>query len=155
MTGCQLQKKFSGVAVVVVDDHERPVLLADATSEAYAADGARLEFDRQRREVAYGAPYGVLVSPERVRLFNGAGIEPIAEFPTASILGPYTPGASLTYASPRFLVCLAEAWLSDVAYGWSGKDVPACELLEQIGLADKLRAGTSHVAPDERGGLRP
>ncbi|MBI2300875.1 MAG: hypothetical protein HYU66_18350 [Armatimonadetes bacterium] len=149
------RSRFSGVAVVVVDEQAQPVLFADAADEGYAADGARLELDRRRRTVAAGAPYGLLVSPDRMRFFNGSGPEPVAEVPTQDILGVYSRTADLQHAAPRYLVCLVEAWLSDAAWGWRGQPVPGSELLERLGLGAKLRDGTAHVAPDDRGGLRP
>lgn len=147
--------RLSGVEVVVVDEHERPLVLADATDESYAADGARELFNARRQTVGDGVPYGLLVSPACIRVFNGAGSEPVARLDTAEVLRAYDPELQPGHVAPRYLVCLVEAWLSDLAYRWRGEPVPGEQTLTALGLTEKLRAGAAHVVPDERGGLRP
>jgi hypothetical protein len=133
------------MTVVVVDADQQPVLLAAAADELAAANGAGERIcDRPA-----GVAYGLLVSPSTIALFNGAGRDPIAQWPT-DILAAYHPDLRLWPRNPRALMALLEAWLSDVAYGWSGQTPPGGETFEAIGLAERLRrAGPAHVHPDE------
>ncbi len=138
--------------VVFVDPAERPQLVVLAASELDAVNGAA---ERLRvRSDSLGSPFALLVSDARVRILNG-GATPLAELDLAELLARYHTEPSPWSRSPGYLLCLVEAWLSDLAYGWAGAPVPAAELLERIGLADRLRAGTACVVPDEQGSLRP
>jgi hypothetical protein len=146
----------SGVTLVVVDADQRPLMVADAADERAAANGASEVLRAQCRTLGRGAPYALLVSPTTIRIFNGAGPEAVVQLSTPDVLGSYHAEWSLWRHSPRYLIALAEAWLSDLAWGWRGRPAPGSEALEAIGLAAKLRrAAPSHVHPDEDGGLRP
>ena len=130
--------------------------IADAASERAAANGASEDLRGRCRATGSGAPYGLLVSPETIRIFNGAGPEPLISLATSEVLASYHSAWHLWRHTPRYLITLVEAWLSDLAWGWRGESVPGAASLEAIGLAAKLRqAAPSHVHPDEHGGLRP
>lgn len=139
--------------VALVDASDKLVVLAYAASEAEAANGAVERLRRRCLELG-GSPFAVLASDQAVRIHNGAG-PPLAVVPTAELLARYHSEASPWQLSSRYLLCLLEAWLSDLAYGWGAAPAPAAESLERIGLAARLRAGTSSVIPDENGSLRP
>jgi hypothetical protein len=144
------------VTLVVVDAAQRPLLVADAADERAAANGASEVLRSRCRETGRGAPYGLLVSPETIRIFNGAGPEPLLSLATRDVLAAYHPSGRSWRHTPRYLITLVEVWLSDLAWGWRGGVVPGADSMEAIGLADKLRAAApSHVHPDEQGGLRP
>lgn len=142
----------AGMTLVVVDFEQRPLLVAAAAEELAAANGAG---DALRHRCA-GIGYGLLISPSSIRLFNGTGDEPLASWSTLEVLGSYHPGFAQMQSTPLAMMTLVEAWLSDLAYGWSGRPIPGGDTFERIGLATKLRSSVpAHVHPDERGSLRP
>lgn len=141
-----------GMTLVVVDSDQQPLMVAAAADELAASNGAGDALRHRCR----GIGYGLLVSPSSIRLYNGTGDEPLASWSTAEVLGNYHPLYTQWQSTPLALMTLVEAWLSDLAFGWSGRPVPGSDDFERIGLGRKLRAASpAHVHPDERGGLRP
>ncbi|NUQ00471.1 MAG: hypothetical protein HUU35_11520 [Armatimonadetes bacterium] len=141
-----------GMAFVVVSEAEQPLVAVLATDEPHAAAGhePQAEFEALRRQ----APYALVVSPAVLRLYDSAG-EALGSLATAAVLTSYHRGFRDWRATPRYLVTLVEAWLSDLAYGWRDEPPPGEALLESVGLVALLRGGALHVMPDEQGNLRP
>ncbi len=134
-------------SVAVVDADQRPVLWLQVVTEDLP-DGRRPKTDPQR----VAAPFTMVVSPNQVWLFNGAA-EATARFATPPIVARYQPNGPPRVGSRRLMTVL-EAWLTDLALGWTELPPPGLEAVEAAGLLDRLRQETWHVAPDELG-FRP
>ncbi len=142
--------------LVVVDGSERPLLVADTADEVAAANGASDRLRQRCAEVRGGARFGILVSPAVIRIFQAGSDEPVLKLATAEILGSYHPTWHLWQRESRHLMTLVEAWLSDLAWGWRGGEVPGEAQLAALGLVAELRgAQPLHVHLDEEGSLRP
>lgn len=140
----------SGVAIV--DPDSRPVVYAAAVgcADESAAGAVRTALAARGHQPRWL----LLVDPQRVAFWQ-AGRQPVADFATDDLVRHYHTDASPWQVSPSLLLTFLEAWLSDLAYGWSESEPPGLAACREAGLLDALSDDAMHVIPDDGGSLRP
>ncbi|MDQ3814447.1 MAG: hypothetical protein M3347_10910, partial [Armatimonadota bacterium] len=92
----------------------------------------------------------MLVDRQMIQIFRWDGEKlsgPLFQAPTASVLSFYDPEFEAKEIFEYYLGKLVEAWLRDIAYHWKSENPPYYAHLVAIGLAEKLRAGTTVTEP--------
>lgn len=141
-----------GFGIVVLDDREQPHLYVALATDDGPADASRLAACRQQAAVA--PSFVMLVSAGVIRVYDQHD-RLAARLDTGEVLRVYHADFEPWRATPRYLICLLEAWLSDLACGWRGGPPPGLDQLRAAGLAEPLSGSVHHVVPDESGSLRP
>jgi hypothetical protein len=69
--------------------------------------------------------------------------EPIETFKTGDILKLYDEKFDKKQILKPYLITLVEAWLGDLSYNWKWENPPASNQLDEIGLLQKIKSGTT------------
>ncbi len=141
-----------GGGVAIVDGNERPLLYAVAVAQGDESTVSAIRADLTRR--GHQPPWLLLVDPGRITFWDPEA-RAVAGFETAELVDHYHSEPSPWQPTPSLLLTFVEAWLSDLAYGWSESEPPGLAACRQVGLLDALAAGAMHVIPDDGGSLRP
>jgi hypothetical protein len=132
--------------IVGLDRRGDQVLLAEVKSRPIT-DETRRQLESFMAESNPKVPYGMLVDPqsiEVVELVNGT-LRDLATLPTHDVLQSYDGEFGRGRIFEDYLTSLVEAWLRDIAYSWKLSVPPGLELLQAIGLAERLRGGTTRA----------
>jgi len=141
-----------GGGVAIVDRDEQPLLYAAAVRQIDEAVAAATRTALASR--GHQPRWLLLVDPERVVFWNPQ-LQQSAEFPAAELVAHYHTEPSPWQITPSLLLTFLEAWLSDLAFGWSESEPPGMAAFRTTGLLDELAGGAMHVIPDDGGSLRP
>src|SRR6185312_9485856 len=107
---------------------------------------ARLELEV--RSNVRPIPYWMFADLDNIIIFSygdGSKLPPAELFiRTATVLGAYDPEFGRKRIFDEYLLALVEAWLRDFAFDWRSANPPAMKELTEIGLAGRLKGGTTH-----------
>ena len=139
------------IADIIAEDREgRPVLLVEVKTGPITEDRLRWFLD-DLAEAPETITFGMLVDPGLIRLYRRGNPTPIREFDAIEVLRHYSPdyaGEATRSGHKRILELhirtLIGAWLRDLAYRWKETgQPPMMEELEEVGLLDSLKDGTT------------
>lgn len=138
------------IADIVAEDREgRPVLLVEVKTGPIT--GERLQwFLDDLTEAPETIAFGMLVDPGTIRLYRRGAALPTREFDAIGVLRHYSPeyaGEATRSGHKRILEIhirtLVGAWLRDLAFRWKPGQPPMMEELEEVGLLDLIKDGTT------------
>ncbi|AUT03624.1 hypothetical protein CLI64_26250 [Nostoc sp. CENA543] len=155
--------------IVVLDKHERIVLLVEVKAKKLAANADKqqafflikhyLNNVDKCKQLSFGnKPFIMLVDLVSIIIFQDTSesySEPLLSMQTSDILNSYDDTfselSSKNHISGFYLETLVEAWLRDLAYHWKSPEPPASDRLKNIGLLQLIEGGTtlSQVNLDE------
>jgi len=140
--------------IAAYDAEDRPVLFLDVKGYRIAGDDVRDELLTKFSDVARPGEFVAIADPERVIFYRwGSDGHPhaAAELKTPDILSHYEADAARTEIFEYYMSILLEGWLRDLALHWKSASPPGQDVLEQIGLAGRLRNGfvQPNVASDD------
>jgi hypothetical protein len=128
--------------LVAFDADGAPVLAVKVDARpGYAAEARRW---LQHQAPAVGAPYGLVVDREAVRLFDlGAGLDaaPLLEVPLRELLAEYAHGLPAEQVSSQYLILLADTWLRNVVRPLPSSSAPGMARMRELGLVARLDEG--------------
>jgi hypothetical protein len=138
------------IADIVAEDREgRPVLLVEVKSKPIT-DEVSGWFLGDLAESPETIAFGMLVDPGTIRLYRRGESSPIRQFDAIQILRHYSPsyaGGATEAGHKRVLEIhirtLVGAWLRDLAYRWKSGQPPMMGEVEEAGLLDLIRDGTT------------
>lgn len=92
-------------------------------------------------------PFAMFVNLEKTWIYKrhhkNFTQEPIQKFKTGDILKFYDENFDKKQILKPYLITLVEAWLGDLAYNWKWENPPASKHLDEIGLLQKIKGGTT------------
>ena len=92
-------------------------------------------------------PFAMFVDLEKTWIYKrhhkSFNQEPIQTFKTVDILKFYDERFDKKQILKPYLITLVEAWLGDLAYNWKWENPPASKELDEIGLLQKIKSGTT------------
>jgi hypothetical protein len=133
---------FMNADIILRDNENNPILLADVRCKTMHS-----EVSQQILESLVKAkgdiPFVMLVNLENIEIYQWNKKSSIANFKTADILNFYDPDFRKKRILPNYLIALVDAWLSDLAYHWKSSEPPAMLEIQNIGLLEKVRNGST------------
>jgi hypothetical protein len=139
------------IDLVALDRHDQPVLAVEVKALSNAVQMALGWIDRLESEVRSTGrpiPYWMVVDLDSIIIISfGDGIEPYRVelfVPTAAVLSAYDSEFGHKRIFDDYLLALVEAWLRDYAFEWRSTNPPALKELTEIGLAGRLKGGSTH-----------
>jgi putative addiction module component (TIGR02574 family) len=130
--------------VLVLDAAERPLMLVEVRDRVLEPDLADRLRDFMAAEQTHGAPFGMIVDLETIRIFAFSPEKTattLATLPTADAFSFYRPEFARMTIYHAYLSALTEAWLRDLAYHWKSQSPPGQELFDKLGVLSRLKDG--------------
>ena len=138
------------IADIVAEDREgRPVLFVEVKSKPISEESEGWFLD-DLAETPGTIAFGMLVDPGTIRLYRRGEASPIRTFDAIEVLRHYSPnyaGAATRAGHVTILEghirTLVGAWLRDLAYRWKPGQPPMMKEVEEVGLLDLIKDGTT------------
>ena len=129
---------------MVFDKEELPVLVANVIRVRPFDRSRGLFYYQQVHKYAkrMGIEYVLIVAPSKMQLWNSSNGDILAEFDTATALGPYI-GKEFTVekVSKHYLKISVMFWLENLIYPWKKTEAPYKEELETLGVLKLIENG--------------
>ena len=134
------------VDVVALDARNEPVLAAEVKAHPFDREQVLLQLANAVRQSE--VEWLMTVDLEQIALYHREGevVEgPRLTLVTSEVLSAYDVEIGHKHVYESYLTALVEAWLRDLAYGWSSQSVPGWEQLRELGLTARLHEGTTET----------
>lgn len=135
--------------ILMHDREDRPFLVVEVKARPIAPADLQEILDERLRSPYFVVPYGMVVDPEKIRIFDLASSpspQPILTLETRATLRHYDPRLRRgVRVSEDYLETLTGAWLRDLAHGWKSKSPPGRDELADTGLLERLEGGATQT----------
>jgi hypothetical protein len=127
-----------------------PILVAEVKAMAGASHMAidwLMALAFEFRSAGHSIPYWMFVDLDKIQIFDGETRDshsPLLVLGTADVLSVYEPDFRGKRIFDEYLLALVDRWLRDFSSDWRTTTPPAMNQLSKIGLAEKLKGGTTH-----------
>lgn len=132
--------------IVALDANDEIVALVEVKALKSIDEEVKEQVAAYLRKAKSFIPYAILVDRQTIQIYQWDGeklSEPVCQIPTGNVLSFYDPEFEGKEVFGYYLERLVEGWLRDIAYHWKSETPPCYEQLAAIGLAQRLRNGTT------------
>jgi len=132
--------------ILVFDAAGTPCAVVEVKSNQAMDERTKQQAAEWLRASGARTEYLILVDRDNIRVYRWDGrqlCEPPLQLSTSEVLSFYDHDFPTKKVYERYLTALVEAWLRDVAYHWKSDQPPALGELTAIGVAQKIRDGST------------
>jgi hypothetical protein len=135
---------------LIAYDHDRPFLLVEVKRAGDIRSLAQMAEDLSRYVEASTrhAPCFMIALPQQILLYRYVALHEwqlAHSFDANPILRQYDEHYGESQVHEAYLASLVEAWLSDIAFHWSGKEPPGEDIFAKLDLVNALRRGSTEI----------